>query len=69
MADAYFENFKPEIIRIWNGDMTILGAAIGSKQHCENWISQKLDTVIMFRTDFRLEMPPRNVVVRSDVER
>ena len=24
--------------------MTILGSAIGSKQHCENWISQKLDS-------------------------
>ena len=24
--------------------MTILGSAIGSKQHCENWISHKLDS-------------------------
>ena len=43
-SDAYFENFEPEIIRISNGDMTILGSAIGSKHHCENWISQKLDS-------------------------
>ena len=43
-ADACFENFEPELIRIWNGDMAILGSAIGSKQHCENWISQKLDS-------------------------
>ena len=36
-----FENFEPEIS---NEDMTILGSGIGSKQHCENWISQKLDS-------------------------
>ena len=37
---------EPEIIRLWNGEMTILGSAIGSKQHCENWISHKLDSKI-----------------------
>ena len=42
-ADVCFKNFEPKIIRISNGDITILGSALGSKQHCENWISQKLD--------------------------
>ena len=43
-SDACFENFEPEIIRLWNGDMTILDSALSSKQHCENWISDKLDS-------------------------
>ena len=42
-SDVCFNNFEPDIIRILNGDMTILGSAIGSKQHCVNWISQKLN--------------------------
>ena len=37
-----FEDFEPEIIKISNGDMTILGSAVGSKQHCEDWVSRKL---------------------------
>ena len=37
-----FDDFEPEIIKISNGDMTILGSAVGSKQHCEEWVSRKL---------------------------
>ena len=55
-ADVCFENFEPEIIRIWNGDMTILGSAIGSKQHCENWISQKLDSKMPLSTSWKISI-------------
>ena len=36
-----FNEFEPEIIKISNGDMTILGSAVGCKQHCEDWVSSK----------------------------
>ena len=37
-----FDDFELEIIKISNGNMTILGSAVGSKQHCEQWVSRKL---------------------------
>ena len=37
-----FDDFEPQITKISNGNMTILGSAIGCKQHCEDWVSHKL---------------------------
>jgi len=37
-----FDDFELEIIKISNGDMTTLGLAAGSKQHCEQWVLRKL---------------------------
>jgi len=37
-----FDDFEPEIIKISNGDMTILGSAVGSKHFCEEWVSRKM---------------------------
>ena len=34
-----FVDFEPQITKISNGNMTILGSAIGCKQHCEDWVS------------------------------
>ena len=38
-----FQHFEPEIIRISDGNMSILGSAIGSKSHCESWVTNKLN--------------------------
>ena len=38
-----FADFEPELVKITDGNMSILGSAIGSKQHCENWVSLKLN--------------------------
>ena len=38
-----FADFEPELVKIADGNMTILGSPIGSSQHCENWISSKLN--------------------------
>jgi len=38
-----FADFEPELVKITDGNMSILGSAIGSKQHCENWVSCKLN--------------------------
>ena len=38
-----FAEFEPELIKIADGNMSILGSAVGSKQHCENWVSSKLN--------------------------
>ena len=38
-----FADFEPELVKITDGNMSILGSAIGSKQHCENWVSSKLN--------------------------
>ena len=38
-----YKKKEPEIIRISDGNMSILGSAIGSKSHCESWVTNKLN--------------------------
>ena len=38
-----FQHFEPEIIRISDGNMSILGSAIGLKWYCESWVPNKLN--------------------------
>ena len=42
-----FADFEPELVKITDGNMSILGSAIGSKQHCENWVSSKLNVKLI----------------------
>jgi hypothetical protein len=42
-STEHFQSFDSDLIRITDGNMSILGSAIGCKHHCADWIFEKLN--------------------------